>query len=341
MELGQKIKELRQRRKITQESLAEAVGVTAQAVSKWECGQTLPDVALLPELAVYFGVTVDELFALPEDKELERIQNMIWDERLISPERFEQAERRLQSYIADGHKTGDCYDLLAQLYNHQSDMLRRQAAEYAKAAMEADPDNRDALSELNSALGGYIPDWNVRNHRDLIDWLKSFCARHPDKWRAHLWLMDNLLDDKRFEEAEQTFRQFASVNDTYRVPFYRGLLAYRQGEKAEASAIWAQMERDFPDEWLVCLSLGDIAAEEGRFDEAVAYYRKGGEKQQKPRYVDYVQSIANVEELRGNIPAAITAYEEELTIFETEWGFTTGETADKVRREIERLKKKL
>lgn len=341
MEIGNKIKALRLAKGITQESLAAELNVSAQAVSKWECNQSLPDVQLLPEIAVYFGVTVDELFSLPEDKELERIQNMVWDERMISPERFAQAERRLQGYIADGHRKGDCYDLLAQLYNHQSNQLRKMAAEFAKAAMEEDPDNRDALSELNNALGGYIPDWNVRNHHELIDWLKDFCTRHPDKWRPYLWLMDNLMDDKRFDEAERVWEGFAKVNDSFRVPFYQGLIAYRRGNREKAAEAWTQMERDFPDDWLVCFCLADIAAEEGRFDDAIAYYRKGSDLQQPPRYTDFLESIADIEELRGNFPAAIAAYEEELEIFDKEWHFTTGETADVVRREIERLKKKL
>lgn len=341
MEIGHKIKALRLAKGVTQETLAAELKVSAQAVSKWECELSLPDVALLPEIAVYFGVTVDELFSLPEDKELERIQNMVWDERLISPERFAQAERRLQGYIADGHRKGDCYDLLAQLYNHQSDQLRKQAAEFAKSAMEEDPDNRDALSELNNAMDGYIPDWNVRNHSDLIAWLKDFSDRHPDKWRPYLWLMDNLMDDKRFSEAEQVHSRFAKVNDSFRVPFYQGLIAYRRGNREEAAGIWTQMERNFPTDWLVCFSLGDIAAEEGRFDDAITYYRKGSELQEKPRFVDFLESIADIEVLRGNIPAAIAAYEEELELFDKEWHFTTGETADVVRRKIERLKKKL
>ena len=57
MELTDKIRSLRTSRGITQEALASAMGVTAQAVSKWERGTTMPDVSVLPELAVYFGVS--------------------------------------------------------------------------------------------------------------------------------------------------------------------------------------------------------------------------------------------------------------------------------------------
>ena len=47
---------------LTQEGLAQKLGVTNQAVSKWESGQSCPDLALLPLLADLFGITIDELF---------------------------------------------------------------------------------------------------------------------------------------------------------------------------------------------------------------------------------------------------------------------------------------
>lgn len=62
MNIGNKIKELRRARGITQEQLADSIGVTFQAVSKWECGISLPDITIAPSLASYFGVSLDELF---------------------------------------------------------------------------------------------------------------------------------------------------------------------------------------------------------------------------------------------------------------------------------------
>ena len=47
---------------LTQEGLASQLGVTNQAVSKWESGQSCPDIALLPKIADLFGITLDELF---------------------------------------------------------------------------------------------------------------------------------------------------------------------------------------------------------------------------------------------------------------------------------------
>lgn len=59
--LGKRIAENRKRLKLTQDQLAEKLGVTAQAVSKWENDQSCPDIATLPRLADIFGISVDAL----------------------------------------------------------------------------------------------------------------------------------------------------------------------------------------------------------------------------------------------------------------------------------------
>lgn len=64
MKIGTNIRALRLRRELTQEQVAQQLGVTYQAVSKWENGANTPDIALLPEIAALFGVTIDALFSL-------------------------------------------------------------------------------------------------------------------------------------------------------------------------------------------------------------------------------------------------------------------------------------
>lgn len=59
--LGSRITEYRKAKGITQDQLAEYMGVSLQAVSKWENDLSCPDITLLPRLADYFGVTIDKL----------------------------------------------------------------------------------------------------------------------------------------------------------------------------------------------------------------------------------------------------------------------------------------
>ena len=61
MTLGKRIAKNRKRLGMTQDQLAEKLGITAQAVSKWENDQSCPDITMLPKLAEIFGITTDEL----------------------------------------------------------------------------------------------------------------------------------------------------------------------------------------------------------------------------------------------------------------------------------------
>jgi len=64
--LGRKIADARKRSKLTQNDLAIRVGVTAQAVSKWEQGRSCPDIAILDEIADALGISLFELLGVVE-----------------------------------------------------------------------------------------------------------------------------------------------------------------------------------------------------------------------------------------------------------------------------------
>ena len=61
MEIGNKILELRKKNNLSQEALAEKIGVTRQTISKWELGETSPDIKQAKELSKVFNVSLDEL----------------------------------------------------------------------------------------------------------------------------------------------------------------------------------------------------------------------------------------------------------------------------------------
>ena len=64
MSIGTTIKRLRRERDITQEQLAEYLGISTGAVSQWECDRTAPDITQLPLLANVFDVSADELLEI-------------------------------------------------------------------------------------------------------------------------------------------------------------------------------------------------------------------------------------------------------------------------------------
>ncbi|MBQ9995300.1 MAG: helix-turn-helix transcriptional regulator, partial [Clostridia bacterium] len=71
--IGENVRRLRGERGLTQEELADFLGVTFQAVSKWERGLAYPDVETIPVIANYFGVTIDELMGNSRIRAEERI----------------------------------------------------------------------------------------------------------------------------------------------------------------------------------------------------------------------------------------------------------------------------
>ena len=100
MNLGNKIRELRRARNLTQEQLAASLNISAQAVSKWEMGASYPDMAMIPTLASLFKVTLDELF----DFNVNDIDKKIEDIRLENKKYFWGTFEKAEQILLDGLK---------------------------------------------------------------------------------------------------------------------------------------------------------------------------------------------------------------------------------------------
>ena len=77
MSIGTTIKRLRREKDITQEQLAEYLGITSRAISQWECDRTAPDISLLPALCHVFGVSSDLLLGIDIEKNKEEIKKYL------------------------------------------------------------------------------------------------------------------------------------------------------------------------------------------------------------------------------------------------------------------------
>lgn len=69
--IGEKLSTLRHSKQLTQDAVAEYLGVSPQAVSKWENDISCPDIMLLPQIAQLYGITIDDLFANQDDNTVE------------------------------------------------------------------------------------------------------------------------------------------------------------------------------------------------------------------------------------------------------------------------------
>ena len=96
--IGEKIRALRKAKNISQDVLAQYLGVSFQAVSKWENGDCLPDVTMIPAIAAFFEVSTDEIFDFNRLETDRKVQQICWDiaqYRYTEPQRAEDDLRAL------------------------------------------------------------------------------------------------------------------------------------------------------------------------------------------------------------------------------------------------------
>lgn len=77
LKIGENIKSFRKSRDITQEELAEMLGVSCQSVSRWESGVCYPDIELIPAIAEFFDISADKLMGIDESAEKEAVNKYL------------------------------------------------------------------------------------------------------------------------------------------------------------------------------------------------------------------------------------------------------------------------
>lgn len=100
LNIGECIAYKRKEKGVTQEQLADYIGVSKASVSKWESGLSYPDILLLPELATYFNISVDELLGYSpqlKKEDIKKIYNELSHEFAIKP--FDEVTNRCEKLI--------------------------------------------------------------------------------------------------------------------------------------------------------------------------------------------------------------------------------------------------
>lgn len=338
MEIGKKIRNLRLEKEVKQEELAEYLGVSIQAVSKWETEASVPDIALLPGIAVFFGVTIDELFQLSNEAEFERIENMFWHERRIAPETFDHCVRFLEGVLKSDPKNVRACCCLAYLYNHRAASDHDMASEYAKKALELAPDDKGGWVAFLEANSGVCGDEWYDNHFEVIEYFREFLKKNPGNYRGLYAIIENLLDDDRFEEAVPYIQQIRTAANTGQYEVYMGDVMFGKGDPEKALEYWNAAVEHFPDRWQSYCDRADGLKKLGRYEEALADYEKCFEMQEPPRITDGLHSMAQVHELLGDFDAAIRDRQRIIKCLREEHKTLSGEGIDSQKREIERLK---
>lgn len=150
--IGENIKRLRKQKELTQEDLAGFLGVTFQTVSKWERGEAYPDITLLPSVANFFEVTLDDLVGMGEiknEKKLSEIEDAF--KRNCSDGKIERNITLLREALRDFPNN---YKLLSELASSLN-MLQADDATEAKNKREA--------VEISERILAFCTDSEIRN----------------------------------------------------------------------------------------------------------------------------------------------------------------------------------
>lgn len=162
IKIGQKIKQLRQRDGRKQEDLATAFGVSSQAISRWESNGGYPDIELLPAIANYFNISIDELFGYSNERK-EKLKNIL-----------EKAEKAI---------------------NEQSDMT--ECIEMLRSATEEFPAEPQILIKLGYAL--FLHGWKkygIRNYkRETSDYIYEDIEYNTNNifWQEEIRIFEKVL----------------------------------------------------------------------------------------------------------------------------------------------------
>ena len=249
MELGKKIKQLRFKAGLTQEQLADKLGIGPQSVSKWENAVAMPDISTLPLLAEIFGVSIDDLFDLTTEQRLNRIENRMDAEEELPADIFREFESFLQTELQDAKNRQRATELIAYLYWHRSNADAQRASRYAKEAIRREPAKKSCQWILNKTDGHAVWDWNMGNHSKAIDFYRGVVEADPSVAPPYMYLIDNLLADHRADEAERWLDRYCALEKAHPVMkrVYRAYIALARFDEKTADRIMEELLAEQPE----------------------------------------------------------------------------------------------
>ena len=340
MELGKKIKQLRFKAGLTQEQLAEKLGIGAQSVSKWENAVAMPDIATLPLLAEVFGVSIDDLFDLTTEQRLNRIENRMDIENELPQGVFRDYEDYLKAQLADETYQKRATELIAYLYWHRMNADAQKVCRYAKEAVQRAPGEKGCQWMLQMAEGHAAWDWNIANHSKAIEFYRELVEANPNVRLAYAYLLDNLLADHRADEAEAYWKRYAALPDANPIhaEVYRAHIALARFDAVTADRIMEELGKSNPDDSVYLFEAAQYYAGKCDYDKAIALYERSFELEpRRPRFMDELHAIADINEIRGDYRKAVETYDRIIDLLENEWGFTEETELQQAKREKARL----
>lgn len=224
--IGENIKRLRREKGITQETLAERMHVSAAAISKWERGETLPDISMVIPLASYFDVSADEILGFDAAKNEARIKEILDESQRLNAlgkeqERFDLLVRAYDEFpndwrIIDQYMWALFYD---PKYNDDgppfgSDVHKDEIRRLCERILEESTFDEARYSALDILAGYYMDEGQSEKALELVNhfppmWmskeseLEELYEHGSEEWfkylRSNIWtITENLVVKIRF-----------------------------------------------------------------------------------------------------------------------------------------------
>ena len=328
MDIGNKIKLLRQKVGVTQEQLGERLGISAQSISKWETGITMPDITLLPLLSGELGVSIDELFDLTTDQKLQRIERRIDAEGELTDEIFSEYENFLKIQLDEFDDRRKILSILARLYHHRAESYLRKVSKYAREAILLAPEIKDCQWLLQKSDGSVCWDWNCSNHTDLIDFYKKVIENDtilPKTPLPYYELIDNLIDDHRTKEAKEYLNKCAELpaHRPFLIPVYKAYIALAEYDEKKAEDIMESALLEFSDNAFFLFEMAQFYARKCEYKKAIEFYERSweAESNHKPRFTDALEGIATIYVIMNDHKNAAQTYDRLINCLKDEWGY--------------------
>ena len=229
IKLGEKIKSLRNQKNISQEVLANYLGVSFQAVSKWENGNTMPDVTMIPAIASFFGISTDELFdfnLFELEKQVEAICHEAYKYRFTDGAESERILREGLLYTLDYQTRADevitlCKTLIAST---KDDSVKYDACRILASCYKENGQNDLVKPTLEVIPEIYFSKLELM--ASLLDGEDSYEAAQKQKNLSAEDLIDMLIvvgkrlkENGELEKANSQFRIALKVMDAFEEDF--------------------------------------------------------------------------------------------------------------------------
>lgn len=193
LNIGENIKKLRAEKGVTQEQLGEHLSITSQSVSKWENSITVPDLYLIPAIAEYFEVSIDELFKPNMTGYKNKAQRLFAIyEQSGKKEDFERADAEYEKIFAEDKADGTDMRFYGILNEYRSYALAAKAEELYKQAIS---NGEDAEGQLL-----YLLSKTSRNEENIANYEQSLKIA-PDNVRSWRLLISAYASAKMNEKA--------------------------------------------------------------------------------------------------------------------------------------------